>query len=216
MAEKRNQPEGTKHPRDRGPAPDAELMISIARRVTEATGQPVVGGVAVILHGGGRSTYDIDIYSDDNWATHLKLSAAGVVWDQVHREHLLDGKAIHLVGPDSLGGAPKRISTIQGVKVIGLADLIRGKLTVGLDVPGRFKDLAHVEDLIARIPLGKDFAAKLPTHLRAPFKKLVEGVEHHRAIPAPGTPIKIVKKYSSTPRARKRATEMLSSMKKTA
>ena len=132
------------------------------------------------------------------------------MWNPERREHVLSGIAIHMVGPDSLGGPPKRISTIRGVKVIGLADLIRGKLTVGLDVPGRFKDLAHIEDLIVRVPLGKDFAAKLPTRLRAPFKKLVEGTHDQR--PSPGAPVKIVKKFSSVPRVRRRATSILSSI----
>jgi len=173
------------HPRDRGAAPGRDELVAAARRVTDATDCPVVDGVAVILHGGGRSTYDVDIYSDDFWATHEKLEAAGFRWDSERREHLVGDLAVHMVGPDSLGGPLTRRSTIDGVKVIGLADLVRGKLTVGLESVRRSKDIAHVLDLIERVPLDKSFAAKLPTKLRAPFKRLVDEVHGPRRTTIP-------------------------------
>jgi hypothetical protein len=155
-------------------------LVPLARRVTQVTGCPVIGGVAVMLHGGGQNTSDIDIYSQDFWATHEKLEAAGILWDADRREHLIDGVAIHMVKDDSIGGEPRHVSTIKGVKVIGLADLIRAKLTVGLTEIRRSKDIAHVIHLIERIPLHKDFSPKLPKHLRAPFKQLVEQVHGPR------------------------------------
>jgi hypothetical protein len=171
---------GHRHPRSRGRAPGLDQIIDLARRVTEATDAPVVGGVAVVLHGGGRHTRDIDIYTEDYWATHEKLEKAGIMWDGSRREHIVDGVAVHMVKSDSLGGEPRRISTIDGVKVIGLADLIRAKLTVGLQEIHRSKDIAHVVDLIEAVPLDKAFAARLPKHLRAPFKVLVEQVRGPR------------------------------------
>ena len=119
------------------------------------------------------------------WATHEALEAAGMLWDAARREHIVEGIAIHMVKDDSLGGPPKRISTIKGVKVIGLADLVRGKLTVGLNVIRRRKDILDVLELIRLVPLKKDFAAKLPKHLRAPFKALVDDVHgpRHSAVP---------------------------------
>jgi hypothetical protein len=185
---------GSRHPADRGPAPGRDEVVAFARRVTFATDCPVVGGVAVILHGGGRSTYDIDIYSEDFWATHEKLEAAGFMWDASKREHVVGELSVHMVGPDLLGGPPKRLSTIDGVKVIGLADLIRGKLGVGLESVRRSKDIAHVIDLIERIPLDKSFAAKLPTKLRAPFKRLVDEVHGPRRTTLP--PAAFRKKYA--------------------
>ncbi len=155
-------------------------MLPLARRVTQASGCPVVGGVAVMLHGGGQNTSDIDIYSPDFWATHEKLEAAGMLWDATRREHLIDGIAIHMVKDDSLGGPPKHLSTIKGVRVIGLADLVRAKLTVGFAEIKRSKELAHVVHLIERVALGKEFAAKLPKPLRTPFKQLVEQVRGPR------------------------------------
>ncbi|MCG3122774.1 MAG: hypothetical protein GIKADHBN_01176 [Phycisphaerales bacterium] len=160
-------------------------MIALARRVTEVTGNPVVGGVAVVLHGGGRHTYDIDIYSEDFWVTHRKLEDAGILWDHQARQHMFQGIAVHMVDAESLGGPPRRISTIKGVKVIGLADLVRAKLTVGLQEVGRQKDVVHVLDLIDRVPLKKDFAAKLPAPLRRPFKVLVDQVHEPRRTSVP-------------------------------
>jgi hypothetical protein len=169
--------------------------MKLARRVTDVTGCPVVGGIAVALHGWPRFTGDIDIYSTDFWETHLRLADAGIVWDSKHREHVIDGVAIHMVKDDSLGGPPKRISTIDGVKVIGLADLIRGKLTVGLEVVKRRKDILDVLELIRIIPLKKDFAAKLPKHLRSAFKELVDDVHGPRRTSVP--PLTFWKKYAS-------------------
>lgn len=171
-----------------------EAMLALARRVTGASGAPVVGGIAVVLHGWGRFTADIDIYSADFQATHEKLLAAGIPWDSKHREHVIEGIAVHMVGDDSLGGPPKRISTIKGVKVIGLADLIRGKLTVGLESINRGKDVIDVIELIRIIPLKKDFVPKLPKHLRPAFRELVEQVHGPRRTTIPT--LKFWKKYA--------------------
>lgn len=190
-----NKPAQPQHPPDRGPALGEDVALRLAKRVTDITDCPVVGGIAVILHGGGRSTSDIDVYSTDRWATHELLEAAGICWDSQRREHVIEGVAVHMVQDDSLGGPPKRISTIKGVKVISLADLIRAKLTVGLTAIRRSKDIAHVVDLIQRVPLKKDFAAKLPKHLRKPFKELVDDVHGKRNTPVP--PIKFWKKYAA-------------------
>ncbi len=166
--------------------------IQLAKRVTDATDCPVVGGVAVALHGWPRFTGDIDIYSTDFWLTHQKLENAGILWDSRAREHVVDGVAIRMVGVDSLGGPPTRISAIQGVKVIGLADLIRGKLTVGPKTIHRRKDVLDVLELIRVVPLKKDFAARLPRGLRPPFKELVEQVHGKRRL----SPIKFWKKHA--------------------
>lgn len=173
------------HPTSRGKALGESELLPLARRVTEATGCPMVGGVAVLLHGGGRTTRDLDIYTDDFWETHQRLEDAGFMWNSRQREHTVDGVAIHMVGEDSLGGAPRRLSTIKGVKVIGLADLVRGKLTVGLSTIARSKDIGDVLELIRCVPLGKDFAAKLPTKLRAAFKRLVDEVHGKRRTTTP-------------------------------
>lgn len=164
------------HPESDRPAPELLHTLELARRVTEA---------AVALHGWPRFTGDIDIYSSDFWGTHVKLVAAGIMWDAARREHVIDGVAVHMAGDDSLGGPPKRISTISGVKVIGLADLIRGKLTLGLEAKKRAKVIVDVLELIRIIPLKKDFVVKLPKHLRSPFKQLVDQVHGKRGTSLP-------------------------------
>lgn len=190
----RNVRDKLQHPPSRGRPLGADALVPIAKRVTDASGCPVVGGVAVMLHGGGRNTSDIDIYSPDFWATHEKLEAAGILWDADRREHLIDGVAVHMVKEDSLGGPPKRVSVIDGVRVIGLADLVRAKLTVGLQHVRRSKDIAHVIDLIENVPLDTSFAAKLPPALRAPFKELVDQVHGPRRASIP--PESFRKKYA--------------------
>jgi hypothetical protein len=192
---KRNGSTKASHPPSNRPAPGIEEMLELARRVTEISGCPVVGGIAVALHGWPRFTGDIDIYSTDFWETHQRLEAAGIMWNSQQREHLIDGIAVHLIAEDSLGGPPKRVSTIKGVKVIGLADLVRGKLTIGLQKTRRAKDVADVIELIRVIPLKKDFAAKLPTKLRAPFKRLVDEVHEPRRTPLPT--LKFLEKYGN-------------------
>ncbi|MEZ6233465.1 MAG: hypothetical protein R3B68_04690 [Phycisphaerales bacterium] len=185
---------GPQHPRDRGPALGEDTLLPLAKRVTDATGCPVVGGVAVILHGGGRSTSDIDIYSPDRWATHEALEAAGILWDSANREHVIDGVAVHMVDDESLARTPAKTSTIKGVRVLRLADLVAAKLKVGLTSMRRSKDITHVLDLIERIPLKKDFAAELPRSLQSPFKALVDQVHAPRRTTIP--PREFWKKYA--------------------
>ncbi|MBN8597612.1 MAG: hypothetical protein J0L78_08060 [Planctomycetes bacterium] len=182
------------HPLSGGMVPGFEQMLDRARKVTDATGCPVVGGIAAILHGTGRTTRDIDIYSSDFKATHEAMLAAGFKWNAKRREHIVDDVPVHFVADDSLGGPPKKVSTIKGIKVISLADLIRGKLTVGLEAIHRAKDIGDVVELIQNVPLKKDFAAKLPKHLRQPFKELVDQVhgKRHTYLPA----AKFWKKYA--------------------
>ncbi len=155
-------------------------LVPLARRVCAATGRPIIGGVAVMLHGGGRTTCDIDILVDDPWATHLRLEQAGMLWDASAREHRVDGVPIHMIDVPTFGGPVGRVGTIKGVRVVGLADLVRAKLALGLSSVRRSKDLAHVVDLIERVPLDKAFAGRLPPALRRPFKDLVEQVRGPR------------------------------------
>ncbi len=161
--------------------PGTEVMFELARKVSSIVRAPVVGGIAAMLHGCGRTTRDIDIYAEDFWRTHEQLEAAGYLWNSERREHVTpEGVPVHMVGADELGGVPKRQSTIRGVKVISLADLVRAKLVSGLESPRRAKDIADVLELIRVVPLKKDFAAKLPTKLRSAFKQLVDDVHEPR------------------------------------
>ena len=89
---------------------------------------------------------------------------------------MLDGVRIHTITPEDARHTVEKTSIIDGVRVVSLKDLIAIKLICGLNHTGRSKDIGDVEELIRAIPLDKRFAGKLPTSLRAPFKKLVDGV----------------------------------------
>src|SRR4051794_9389076 len=76
---------------------DNEKILGVARRLTAAIDAPVLGGIAVILHGVPRTTIDLDFYTPDRHLTDRQLRAAGARWDSTQREHLLDDVRIHTV-----------------------------------------------------------------------------------------------------------------------
>jgi hypothetical protein len=155
---------------------DNNHILAVARRIRPLVDAPVIGGIAVYLHGGGRSTVDLDLYAADPPAIAAQLAAAGARWDRAGREHILDGVRIHVVTPRDTGVTIERTSVIDGIRVVMLKDLIAIKLLCGLKNPGRHKDLGDVEDLIRSVPLDKRFAARLPREIRAEFKTLVDAV----------------------------------------
>ncbi|MGH7213901.1 MAG: hypothetical protein ACREIT_03980 [Tepidisphaeraceae bacterium] len=155
---------------------DNSKIISVARYLTSKIDAPVLGGIAVILHGYLRTTVDLDLYTSDRAMTNAQLRSAGARWDTARREHLYDDVRIHTVTPDDAGHVVERVSTIDGVRVVSLKDLIIIKLRCGLNNAHRGKDIGDVTELIGAVPLDKRFAGKLPTDLRAEFKKLVDAV----------------------------------------
>jgi predicted nucleotidyltransferase component of viral defense system len=160
-----------------------DRLVEIARSLRDRVEAPVLGGVAVYLHGGGRATIDLDFYAVDRRVTSEQLRAAGATWSAAKREHVLDGVRIHLVTPEDAKHTVERTSVIDGVLVVSLKDLIAIKLICGLNNVGRGKDIVDVEDLIREIPLDKRFAGKLPPALRASFKSIVDVVRaRHRAL----------------------------------
>src|ERR1700722_14384677 len=99
-------------------------ILTVARRLREIVDAPVLGGIAVYLHGGGRSTVDLDLYATDSQLTSAQLSQAGARLDRAKREHVLDGVQIHIVPARETGVAIQRTSIIDGVRVVSLKDLI--------------------------------------------------------------------------------------------
>ena len=155
---------------------DNERILSVARSLRERVKAPVLGGIAVYLHGYPRATTDLDLYTDDRRITASELESAGAKWDAARREHVLDEVPIHTVTPADAAHVVEKTSIIDGVNVVSLKDLIAIKLLCGLGNVRRSKDVGDVVELIARVPLDKRFAAKLPSKLRAPFKQLVDAV----------------------------------------
>jgi hypothetical protein len=153
---------------------DNNKILAAARHLTSKIDAPVLGGIAVILHGYLRTTVDLDLYTPDRVLTDQQLRAAGARWDAGNREHVYDDVRIHTVTPDDARHEVGRVSVIDGVRVVSLKDLIAIKLRTGLRHVHRGKDIVDVTELIARVPLEKSFAAKLPKDLRAEFKRLVD------------------------------------------
>lgn len=182
------------HRLSRGHPRGIRQLIPIARRVTAVTGEAVVGGMAVMLYGGAGATGDIDIYSTDRWKTHERLEASGILWHSAAREHRIGDVGVRMVASECFGSSPQQMTSICGVKVVGLEDLVRSKLALGLTALRNIVHIADVIELISAVPLKKDFAAKLPKHLRAPFKELVDQVHEPRRTPMPT--LKFWKKYA--------------------
>ncbi|MEW6746357.1 MAG: hypothetical protein AB1486_26750 [Planctomycetota bacterium] len=155
-------------------------MLRLARRLCEATGAPVLGGIAVFLHGYRRTTQDIDLYADDGSELARSLEALGAEWDAVHREYVVEGIPVHIVTAQETGGAPRNVNALRGIMTVSLPDLVTFKLRSGLDRLDRAQDLADVVELVRHVPLDKRFAARLPKELRTPFKKLVDAVRQAR------------------------------------
>jgi hypothetical protein len=155
---------------------DNNKIISAARYLTSRIDAPVLGGIAVILHGHPRTTIDLDLYTADRVITDEQLRAAGAKWVAAKREHVYDDVRIHTVTPEDAGHVVQRVSVLDGVRVVSLKDLIAIKLRTGLRHVHRGKDIVDVQELIARVPLDKMFAPKLPKDLRGDFKRLVDVV----------------------------------------
>jgi hypothetical protein len=155
---------------------DNSAILKLARRLTPLVDAPVVGGVAVYLHGVPRATVDLDFYASDLRAAAAQLEAAGAQWIKKQREHVLDGICIHLISTVDAGVEIDAPSIIDGIRVVKLKDLVAIKLLSGLNNPARSKDLGDVEELIRAIPLDKRFATKLPAKIRPEFKTMVDAV----------------------------------------
>jgi hypothetical protein len=158
-----------------------DRILSVARSLAAQVDAPVLGGIAVYLHGYPRATIDLDLYATDRRLVAKSLESAGAKWDAGRREHVLEGIPIHTVTPEDARHLVEKTSTIDGVRVVSLKDLIAIKLLCGLDNLGRSKDVADVVELIRRIPLDKRFAGKLPAKLRGSFKQLVDAVRSDEA-----------------------------------
>jgi hypothetical protein len=139
---------------------------------------PVIGGVAVVLHGHWRSTRDIDILAvsplDDVAAV---LLAHGCTHDPVRREFVREGIPVHLVAPEQAGTSVPNTVEIEGVVSVALPDLIEMKLRSGTAHLLRAQDLADVIGLIRCHRLTGEFARHLDRSLRPAFRKLARAIE---------------------------------------
>jgi len=153
-----------------------ETAREVSRLMREAGIEgAVIGGVAVVLHGYVRTTLDVDVLVDPPLERVAGLlEANGFEYDAARRELVKNGVPVHLVRPEDAGIARRgEPETIEGVTVVGLADLIDMKLRSGTDDPLRAIDLADVIGLIRHHGLTNEFARHLDKTVRPPFRKLV-------------------------------------------
>ena len=151
----------------------------------------VVGGVAVCLHGYRRNTIDLDLLVRSTDSANLKatLEAGGIPWDSENREFrspsgipvlLLfagerEGRGIDAVFPDPADC--DAVTSIEGLPVLNLAQLIQAKIACGLgDMRRTHKDFADVVELIQIHQLDGSFTRHLSKSVRKGFRKLLKHV----------------------------------------
>lgn len=170
-----------------------ESLWDVAARVHELLVRQridyaIVGGVAVCLHGYRRNTVDLDllIRGEDTIRFRSTLEMEGFKWIAEEKEfRSLSGVAIQIViagekqGPDQAAtfpdpGEAKFVTTIEGLPVLSLAQLIQSKLACGMgNLRRTHKDFADVVELIALHHLNGSFARFLHRSVRKEFRELV-------------------------------------------
>jgi len=157
----------------------------------KAIDHAIVGGVAVCLHGYRRNTVDLDllIRPEDTAGLQTALEALGFKWNGADKEFRSDsGVAVQflIAGEKEGQGQPatfpspsdaKHVTTIEGLPVLSLPQLIQAKIACGLgDMRRTHKDFADVVELIAIHRLDGSFARLLHKSVRKEFRELVRRV----------------------------------------
>jgi hypothetical protein len=88
-------------------------------------------------------------------------------------QFLGDGKPKPVAFPDPAQAAVE----IDGIRYLGLPQLVELKLASGMTNPGCMKDLGDVQELIRILHLPADFAQQLNPYVRAKYEELRRGLE---------------------------------------
>lgn len=168
------------------------------RRLTQrlnAEGIPyaLLGGLALAEHGYPRLTEDIDLlltpsglerfrqrlvgrgyrpafsgaektFRDAETGVRIEIVTAG--------EYPGDGLPKPVAFPDPT--TPEVTMEIEGIRVVTLEKLIELKLASGMSAPHRLRDLADVQDLVARMRLPLTLADRLDPSVQAAYRDLWE------------------------------------------
>jgi hypothetical protein len=165
-------------------------LLRLSKRLDEAgIDYALIGGMALAAHGYPRFTSDVDVLTTPEGleAIHQQLAGRGYVpafqgarkalrdtTTNVQVEFITtgeypgDGKPKAVSFPD-----PKDVSVQRdGYKVIALPKLIELKLASGLSAPHRMRDLADVQDLIARLELPRNLSDELDASVRNEYLRM--------------------------------------------
>jgi hypothetical protein len=158
-------------------------LLDVAREISGAFLDrvilaPVIGGIAVVLHGYVRTTTDIDLFIPGPLEDAASvLEGLGFVHDRGRREFVRDGLPVHLVKLEQLGTPPAAYLDIEGIATVSLSDLMAMKLRSGSKNMLRAIDLADVIGLIRANGLSGSFASTLPKDVRPAFRKLIKAFD---------------------------------------
>lgn len=164
----------------------------VSQRLEEAQiDYALIGGMALAAHGYPRFTSDVDILTTREGldAIHQRLIGRGYVpafqgarkalrdtTTNVQVEFITtgeypgDGKPKPVRFPDPKDVAVER----DGYKVISLPKLIELKLASGLSAAHRMRDLADVQDLIAKLELPRSLAGEIDPSVRDEYLRMWE------------------------------------------
>jgi hypothetical protein len=162
----------------------------VSQRLEEAQiDYALIGGMALAAHGYPRFTSDVDILTTREGldAIHQRLVGRGYVpafqgarkalrdtTTNVQVEFITtgeypgDGKPKPVRFPDPKDVAVER----DGYKVISLPKLIELKLASGLSAAHRMRDLADVQDLIAKLDLPRSLAGEIDPSVRDEYLRM--------------------------------------------
>jgi hypothetical protein len=152
----------------------------------------LAGGMAMFFHGYRRFTEDVDILvtPESLKEIHAQLEGRGYLPPLEGSKHLRDtanGVRIEFLttGDYPGDGKPKPIAfpdpgeaseVVDGISCLRLPQLIELKLASGMTNPGRLKDLADVQQMIATLKLPEELADTLHPFVRDKYRELWAGV----------------------------------------
>lgn len=154
----------------------------------------VAGGMSLVAHGCPRTTVDVDILvtADGLRRIHEALDGLDYVPPFTGSRNLRDtttGVRIEFLvtGQYPGDGKPKPIAfpdpdeaatEIDGIRYVSLVNLVELKLTSGMSLVTRAKDIGDVTELIRVLQLARAFAERLHPHVRPKFLELWDALQH--------------------------------------
>jgi hypothetical protein len=166
-----------------------ETLKRITRRLDEL-GIPyaVAGGMALFLHDYRRFTEDVDLLvtRESLERIYQELEGRGYVRPFAKSKNLRDTESkvkieFLVTGGYPGDGKPKEIAfpdpsdvavLKQGIRVLGLEQLVSLKLASGMTGDGRTKDLADVEELIKTLALPVKLAESLHPYVQDRYREI--------------------------------------------